>query len=279
MVGSRWSLRIRPGLRRRPHPWFPSPLNIRMKHSLSAFRAFITKLIERRVKEAHNGTVAKKDLLSILLFCAKGEDDNPMTVGQVIDEVLGMIVGGHETSASALTWFWYEVGKRPEVYSKLRQEVEDVLKGDCLTLEAISELKYLRMVLDEVLRLYPPFWFENRGVMEDTELAGIKITKGSIIAMSRFSLHSHPGYWKRPLEFIPERHDPDSPENLASSFACVPFSGGPRTCIGLHFARLEMMVIIASILARFKLKTFSASNGQASANLTLTLKGGLKGKI
>ena len=100
------------------------------------------------------------------------------------------------------------------------------------------------MVIDECLRLHPPFWFENRNAKCDVELGGVTIPKGALVLFSRYTLHRHPDFWDQPERFDPQRHDPAAPENLRTTYAQVPFGGGPRICIGVNFAVMELLVCL-----------------------------------
>jgi cytochrome P450 len=131
-------------------------------------------------------------------------------------------------------------------------------------------------VIDECLRLHPPFWFENRNVMEDTELGGHPIKKGSMVVFSRYSLHRHPEFWEEPDRFKPLRQDPDAAENPRASYAQVPFGGGPRICIGLNFAIMELMVILAVIVKRYRLVVDDSDQHQMAARLTMVPKNGVR---
>ncbi|MFT7643713.1 MAG: cytochrome P450, partial [Pirellulaceae bacterium] len=214
--------------------WFPSPANLRLKSALKGFHAFLQEMIAgRRRGQDH------EDLLTILLNARHEESGEPMTDIEVMEEVLGMIIGGHETSSAALTWLWYELHQHPEIEKRLHNEIDEVVGNRPVTLVDVPRLKYAKMIIDETLRLHPPFWFENRNAMEDVELGGAVVPKGAMVAFSRYSLHRHPDFWKDPEQFNPARFEPDNEENKRSTYAHVPFGGGPRICIGINFAVLE----------------------------------------
>ena len=205
-------------------PWFPSRTNRNLQRTLTDFHSFIHELIAKRRSASEI-----QDLLGILLQAKHEDDDSLMSDHEISEEVLGMIIGGHETSSSALTWLWYELDRNREIQDQMLREVQSVTGSGPLLLEHLPRLRYTRMVIDECLRLHPPFWFENRNVMEDTELGGHPIKKGSMVVFSRYSLHRHPEFWEEPDRFKPLRQDPDAAENPRASYAQVPFGGGPRT--------------------------------------------------
>ncbi len=251
--------------------WFPSSVNRKLKNTLRDFNDFISGMIEKRRSDGH-----QNDLLSILLEANHDESGAPMSDSEIKEEVLGMILGGHETSSSALSWVWYELDRNPEVQLKLQEEVDSVLGDQPLTIDSIPQLRYTRMVIDECLRLHPPFWFENRNTMTDVELGGNTIPAGSLVLFSRYSLHRHADFWSEPKRFHPERQDPDTPENTRASYAQVPFGGGPRICIGVNFAIMELLVIVATVIQRFQLEVAQENRHEMAAKLTMAPKFGVK---
>jgi cytochrome P450 len=254
--------------------WFPSPTNLRLKIVLKKFHAFLREMIEsRRTGEQ------QKDLLSILLHTKHEESGDAMTDLEVMEEVLGMIIGGHETSSAALTWTLYELHRHPEIQKRLHEEIDAVVGDRPLTADDIPHLTFARMILDESMRLHPPFWFENRNTTADVEMGGAIIPKGSMVAFSRYSLHRHADFWKQPAEFDPERFNPAHEENKRSSYAYVPFGGGPRICIGVNFAMMELLVILAVIAQRYTVVVDVQDRHEMTAHLTMTPKYGVKVRL
>ena len=249
--------------------WFPSPTNLKLNKVMREFHQFLSEMISKR--KNHDGPT---DLLTILLN-AKNEAGEPMSEFQLMKEVLGMIVGGHETSSCALTWIWYQLCKNPDIEAKLHDELQEVLGGRTPTLQDIPKLKYTRMIIDEATRLHPPFWFENRNTKEDVEMWGHTIPKGSTIAFSRYSLHRHPDFWENPDKFDPERFDSSNEKNKRPSYAHVPFGGGPRVCIGINFAIMELVVILATLAQRHRLNLHSSDKHVMQAQLTMEPKHGV----
>jgi len=252
--------------------WFPSPLNFKLSRALNEYRSFMSKTINAR-----KGNELGEDLLSVFLRMRDEETGQSMHDDEIAEEVLGIIVGGQETSATALVWTLYELSLNAEVEEKLLNEIMDVTNGEQISFTKIGELKYLKMVIQESMRLHPPFWFENRNAMHDVELGGAHIRKGSMIAFSRYALHRNTEYWEDPETFKPDRFDEESfrEKNGLQSLAYLPFSSGPRICIGRHFAMMEMMVILCSILQKYKLRVNSHYKHKVAINLTMEPKGGL----
>jgi cytochrome P450 len=241
--------------------WFPTPKNLALKRTLREFYAFIQQVVEDR-----KGGGAQTGLLSALLEAEDPETGEKMSSEQLGAEILGVIIGGHETSSAALTWAWCELAQHPEVEQQLHEELDRVLGGEKPTLKHMPQLKYTRMIIDESMRLHPPFWFENRNTTEDVEMWGVTIPKGSMIAFSRYSLHRHPEYWPMPDRFLPERF---SEENTGSKYAYVPFGAGPRVCIGIHLATLELVMALATMAQRYRVELREREPVQMRALLTM----------
>ena len=248
---------------------FPSPTNLRLRRTMADFRDFMRSLIRARADAE-----PKEDLLGILLN-ARDEDGNAMEEDEICEEILGMIIGGHETTATALTWIWYELHHHPDVEEKLVEEIRSVVGEDPLGPEHFCQMKYANMVIQEAMRLHPPFWFENRNTTTEVELGGQTIPRGAMVAFSRYSLHRHPDFWESPDSFDPSRFDPENRNNPGASCAYVPFGGGPRVCIGRHFAMMEMLVIVITVLQRYRVSIHPRDRHQMSAKLTMAPKYGL----
>ncbi|QDU77500.1 Pentalenene oxygenase [Bremerella volcania] len=254
--------------------WFPSRINRKLKQALAEFNEFLQEMIQRR-----RGGERSTDLISRLLAARDEETGEPMSDQEIAEEALGMIIGGHETSSSALAWVWCELDQHPDVRDQLHQEIDEVIGTGPLQLEHIPQLVYTRMVIEEAIRLHPPFWFENRNVAADVELGGVQISKGSVVVFSRYSLHRHPGFWDAPEEFNPGRFRPGSEENKRSVYAYIPFGGGPRICIGVHFAMMELVVVLAVLARQFKVVLDQSHRHEMAANLTMTPKYGVRARL
>jgi len=256
------------------HPHFPLPANLKFSKAIQEFRLFLKDMVDSRCQATN-----RNDLLSVLLQQRHEESGNTMSESELIEEVLGMIVGGHETSSSALAWTWYELHNNPGVTDKLHEELDRVIGARVMTLEDVPKLKYTRMIVDEVLRLHPPFWFENRNCMNDVELGGALLPKGSMVIFSRYSLHRNPAFWNQPDQFIPERFDDSREENRRHHHAFVPFGGGPRICIGINFAMMELIVVLATIAQRYRVIVDKSDRHEMSAHLTMEPKYGVKVRL
>ena len=172
---------------------------------------------------------------------------------QLRDEVMVTFFAGHDTSAQLLTWCWYLLAQNEAVEEKLHAELERVLAGRTPTLDDVPQLTYTRMVLDEALRLYPPVAMFPRDVLADDTIDGYAVPAKSMVFVGPYMTHRHPEFWERPLEFYPEHFTPEQVERRPR-YAYYPFSAGPRTCIGSHFALLEATLALAELAQRVRLR-------------------------
>jgi hypothetical protein len=170
---------------------------------------------------------------------------------QLRDEVMTLFFAGFETTARTLGWAYYLLTQNPETYAKLHAEVDEVLQGQRPTVASLYQLPYTRMVADETLRLYPATGMLARQTVADDEIGGYHIPAGSLIGFSPHILHRHPSFWNDPEVFRPERFDPEQVEAMHKC-AYIPFSTGPRICIGNNFALLEIVVVLAMVAQKYE---------------------------
>ena len=230
-------------------PWLPTPTNIRFRSAVDTLRQIVLDIIAARRREGRD----YGDLLSMLLAVRDEDTGEGMNNEQLRDEVLTLILAGHETTATALSWTWYLLSQHPEVERKLHAELDAVLGGRAPTTGDLANLTYTGMVIDEAMRLYPPVWAIGREAIEADEIMGCRIPKGSSIMASQWLAHRHPAFWENPDAFDPERF---SAERAAGRprYAYFPFGGGPRMCIGNIFALTEAQLVLATVAQRYRLK-------------------------
>jgi cytochrome P450 len=207
----------------------------------------VAELIERRRREPEEHF----DFLSMLMAARDRESDAPMSNKEMIDEVMTLIVAGHETTAAALTWAWYLISRHPETADRLEAEADAATAG-LLGLDAAESLRFTHQVLQEAMRLYPPGWLFTRRTIEADELGGFAIGPRTDVFISPYLLHRHPEFWSEPEEFRPERFAGVDAEER-HKFAYIPFSVGPRHCIGENLAMFEMLVHVHTMSRRFRL--------------------------
>jgi cytochrome P450 len=185
------------------------------------------------------------DLLTHLVS-VPGMDD-----GLIRDQLLTMLIAGHDTSTALLAWTLHLLGEHPDVTRQAQKEVDEMLGRDSLTAEQLNRLPYLDMVIKETLRLYPPIHISNRMVAEDSAVSGYELRRGTRLFASIYLSHRDKRFWEKPEQFCPERFARDG--ERPPPFTYVPFGGGQRTCIGASFAHLETKVVLARILQQFEL--------------------------
>ena len=250
----------------------PTPRNRRFRTAMRTVDGAVYAIIAGRRRDGGE----EEDLLALLMETRDEETGEAMGDGQLRDEVMTLFLAGHETTANALSWALYLISTHPEVESRLREELDEVLGADrrVPTIGDLPKLAYTKMVVDETLRLYPPAWITNRQAIAEDEILGHRIPAGSFVSLSPYVLHRHPDYWDRPDEFDPERFAPGR-GNGRPRFAYFPFGGGPRQCIGQSMALVEAQLVLATVLARCRLRPVSDDPVEAEALATLRPRGGL----
>lgn len=221
--------------------WFPTKNNNKFHKGMKTINKIVFDLIKE--KRGQDGTDG--DLTQMLIDAEDADSGEKMNDQEVRDELMTIFVAGHETTALALSWALYEISKHPEVERKIKEELELVLEGKPMTVESVWKLSYIRAVLDETMRLYPPAWVIGRVAKEDLEVGGVKMKKGEDILISTYAAHRSPRLWDQPDEFLPERFLGDNKKAI-DKYAYFPFGGGPRICIGEQFAIMEMVIAIAT---------------------------------
>ena len=206
----------------------------------------VAELIERRRKEPEEHV----DFLEMLLAARDRGTGDPMANKELIDEVLTLIVAGHETTASALTWAWYLISQHPDTAHQLQAEADGAGTRQ-LGLDDAEALAFTRQVLHEALRLYPPGWLFTRRTIGADELGGYPVGPRTDVFICPYLLHRHPEFWTDPEAFKPERFAGGDEDR--HKFSYIPFSVGPRHCIGENVAMYEMLVHLRTMTRRFRL--------------------------
>jgi len=254
---------------------FPTPFNIRERKSMQALDDVIYGVINERRKEG----VSKDDLLSMLLDAKEEDTGQGMDNKQLRDEVMTIFIAGNETSSNALSWMFYLLSQHPEEEQKMLAEINEKLDaGTALTFENLMQFNYVRMVIEESMRLYPPAWAIGRRNIADDELDGYFVEKGTNVLMPLFLFHRSEKYWDEPMAFRPERFAPEK-RNSIDRFVYMPFGGGPRLCIGNHFAMLEMQIILILLYRHFKFTLKPGFVVEEDPLITLRPKSGVPVKI
>ena len=229
-----------------PLAW-PLPSHRRFRRN----RQIIDDFVQSQIAKGRQRD-AQDNLLAILLQATDEATGQRMSDEQVRDEVVTLFLAGFETTARSLTWGWYLLDQHPAIVQRLEAEVDGALGKRSPTLADLPALPYTRMVVDEILRLYPPAGMLARQVVADDVIDGYRIPGNSIVMLIPFMTHRYPGVWENPEDFIPERFAPEAAGQRPKS-AYIPFSGGARICLGNHFALAEMVFSYAMLIARYRL--------------------------
>jgi cytochrome P450 len=252
-------------------PWLPTPGNARFRNAASKLRGIVLDIIaERRRAGRDHG-----DLLSMLLAVRDEDTGEGMKDEQLRDEVLTLILAGHETTATALSWIWYLLSQNPEAERKLHAELDDVLGGRAASVGDLLNLNYTSMVVDEAMRLYPPVWGIGRAAIADDEIMGYRVPKGSNVLLSQWLAHHHPVFWKNPNRFEPERFSSE-PASERPRYAFFPFGGGPRMCIGNLFALSEAQIVLATVAQKYRVRVPKDHSVELQPLVTLRSRYGMK---
>ncbi|WGV23218.1 cytochrome P450 [Halotia branconii] len=254
--------------------WIPTSRNLRFRQAKQILDRAVLDIINSR----RQNPLETHDLLSMLLTAQDEVTKEGMTDKQLQDEVITLVAAGHETVASALSWTWYLLGKHPDVAANMQDELQTILNGSSPTIEKLPQLAYTRRIFDESMRLYPPSWGLPRVALEDDEIQGYFIPKGTIINIAQFIIHRHPEFWENPDQFDPDRFLPEK-VNQRPKFTYFPFGAGQRICIGKSFALMEATIIMASIFQRFHIELVSHQSIEPDATFTLRPKYGIKVKV
>jgi cytochrome P450 len=246
----------------------PTPRNRAFTHAVRMLDDAVAHLIAER--RAHPNE-AEDDLLDMLLQ-ARTEDEEPMSDRQLRDEIITLIIAGHETVASALTWTWHLLAHHPHATEKLVTELDESLPGRAPSPGDVTQLPYTRAVFDEALRLYPPAWLITRKSLAPDTLAGHRVPGDALIIISPYVIHRQPALWPEPTAFQPERF---LREGETPRFAYLPFGGGPRLCIGNTFALMEGALVLATVAQRYHLSLAPGHTVTADALVTIRPHGGL----
>ena len=249
----------------------PLPSNARFNRALARMDALVYKIIAERQRDPSD----RGDLLSMLLLARDEEGGGRMSDRQLRDEVITLLLAGHETTSNALTWTWYLLSQNPEVEARWREELRSVLGDRAATALDLPALRYTEMVLAESMRLFPPAWAMGRRALRDLTLGGFAIRKGDILTLSPYVMHRDERFWPDPLRFDPDRFTAEA-KAARPRFAYFPFGAGARSCIGEPFAWMEGVLLLATIGQRWRLRLQPGQVVEPKALMTLRPRYGMK---
>lgn len=255
-------------------PAIPTPANVRFRRAMKTLDAVVYRLIAERREQAKEAGFGE-DLLGMLMEAVDETTGERMTDKQLRDEVITMVLAGHETTANLLSWTFLLLSKHPDVEERVREEAQRVLGDRDPELEDVKKLEATRMVIEESLRLYPPAWMFERQATQPDELGGYRIEPGAIVGVCSYVLHRHPRFWDDPERFDPDRFRADRSASRPR-YAYLPFGGGPRTCIGNHFALMEAQILLAMIVREYRIELDPSHRVELDPLITLRPKRGIQ---
>ncbi len=215
------------------------------------FRALATPILDC-VTRRRAQRPKRADLLEMLMAAHDRKSGKTMADKQLLDEVMTLIVAGHETTASALNWMWYLLSQHPDVEQRLHKEL-DTLSAAPTAMDELPQLGYTRQVIDETLRLYPPGWLLTRRSIDSDRIGGFDIAPNTDVFISPYFVHRHPKFWDEPELFDPDRFS-EASAGGRNRFCYLPFALGPRACIGEQFAMAEMVMHTAMLARHIRLR-------------------------
>jgi cytochrome P450 len=243
----------------------PFPSTLRFNKAVRDLDAVIYRMIEKR----RGASVAGNDLLSLLMQAQDDETNVFMTERQLRDEVLTLLIAGHETTANLLVWTIYLLAQDSAADRRLHDEVRSLLDGRAeFTAADVDRMTYARMVILEGMRLYPPGWFIGRSALTDVDLGGHTVPKGAVVMMSQYVSQRDGRFFEDPERFVPGRWSGDFHDRLPRG-AYFPFSAGDRHCIGEVFAWQEALLILATLVERWKFELVPGQDIRPRPSVTL----------
>lgn len=226
--------------------WLPTPRKNKYDRAVATFDEAVADIVEehRRCSEPPD------DVVTALLRAQEATD--AIDDRQIRDEVLTLLLAGHDTTALGLSYLWYLLGTHQDVQSAVVEEIDRTIGDDSPTGLEITDLELTNRVIKETLRLYPPAYFLTREPRSADAIDGYRIPEGSLILINQWLFHRDERFFEKPDEFVPGRWAGDFEDDL-HPFAYFPFGGGPRQCLGRRFALLEMLIVVVTVLRRYRI--------------------------
>jgi cytochrome P450 len=253
-----------------PIDW-PTPRNRRYLRAISRLDTLVHRLIEDRRRSAEH----RNDLLSMLLTAQNEDYPSGLSITEVRDHVMTFLLAGHETTAATLTWTWYLLLQHPDIYARMQAEVDSILAGRTPTIADMPQLPYVKQVLKESLRLYPPAYLIIRRVIHPITLDRYTLTPTMNVGISPYVLHRRPNYFPDPERFDPDRFMTED-QGKRPRYAYLPFGAGPHTCIGQHFAMMEAQLTLATLAQRVTFELVPGQHVEPEPLVTLQPNGPVK---
>lgn len=248
-------------------------------------------VVHRLITERRGAGATGEDLLSMLIEARDADTGEPMDDDQVRDEVLTLLMAGHDTTANSLAWALHLLGTNPAAAEMLHAEVDEVLGGRLPGFGDLPALPWTRAVFVETLRVYPPVWTVARRALDEHTVLGRRLPANATVMMSPWVVHRDPRWWPDPERFAPQRWVDRLPDGSTDAltgtalgadrprFSYFPFGGGPRQCIGNEFAKLEGAIVLATIARRWRVESIADYVAEAQAKIIVRPRGGLPMRV
>ncbi|SFP09389.1 Cytochrome P450 [Amycolatopsis arida] len=254
--------------------WVPLPRQRRFRRARRELERVVATLVSEHLRTGGDTRPEADDVLSRLVRSTRAEPDPAVGRRRMRDELVTLLLAGHETTASTLGWALYLVDRHPDVFERLRAEAVAVL-GDRLPEHGdLRRLTYTTMVVQEAMRLYPPVWILPRQALAGDVVGGYAVPAGADVLVCPYTLHRHPEFWPDPDRFDPERFDPEATTDRPR-YAYLPFGAGPRFCVGSHLGMMEAVFVLAMITRELRLTAVPGRPVVAEPMLSLRVRNGL----
>jgi enediyne biosynthesis protein E7 len=251
--------------------FLPLPLQIRFRRARARLERVVNSLVAtRRDHPSSDGD----DVLSRLIESVRQESDSTVARTRLRDELVTLLLAGHETTASTLSWAFHLVDQHPAVRDRLREEAVRVLGDRQPTYEDLHGLTYTTMVIEESMRLYPPVWMLSRIAQGPDEIGGYPIRAGADVVICPYTMHRHPEFWSAPTRFEPDRFEAGQRADRPR-YAYLPFGAGPRFCVGNNLGMMEAVFVLAMVMRELRLRAVPGRPVIPEAMLSLRVRGGL----
>ncbi|CAL9401806.1 Epi-isozizaene 5-monooxygenase_(E)-beta-farnesene synthase [Streptomyces sp. enrichment culture] len=253
--------------------WIPLPHQMRFRRARARLQRVVEQLAAERIARGAIGQ--GDDALSRLIASVRAEPDPRVGDRRLRDELITLLLAGHETTASTLGWTCYLIDRHPEVRDRLHQEAVQVLGDRLPRHEDLRALSYTAMVVEEAMRLYPPVWILPRQAQAADEIGGYHVPAGADVLICPYTLHRHPDFWEAPGQFRPERFTPGERSDRPR-YAHIPFGAGPRVCVGSSLGLMEAVFTVALLCRELRLEKVAGLRVAPEPMLSLGVRGGLR---
>jgi cytochrome P450 len=254
--------------------WLPTPRNRRFRTAREELEHLVEEMVAQRENRPRADDDGEDDMLSRLLDDYRDEPDAQLKQKRLRDELITILLAGHETTSSTLSWTWYQMQGHPEIAERVHDEAVAALGDRDPVYEDLHRLPYTTMVIQEAMRLYPPVWILPRRAIGPDVIDGYEIPPNADVLICPYTLHRHPDFWENPEEFNPDRFATDQ-VTVRHRYAYIPFGAGPRFCVGNNLGMMEAVLVAAMVAREFRLRLVPGHEVVAEPMLSLRARGGL----